>query len=102
VTKEDIKKRFEFDLNVGVFKSFSHYDNQLIAFRFDTCFDKYSIVDLLDDLDFKCVTNRIAYACKLSSVDIPAPEGPKITTNSPILIFKSIPSSALNFCSPTT
>ena len=37
---------------------------------------------------------------KFSKVDFPAPDGPKITTNSPLGIEKSIPSKALYFLSP--
>ena len=38
---------------------------------------------------------------KFNSVDFPAPLGPKITTNSPLLIVKLTPSKALNLFSPT-
>jgi len=58
MTKEKIRKRFEFDLNTSVFKSFSYRNDQVIAIRFETCFDKHSIVELLDDLGFKCVTSK--------------------------------------------
>ena len=35
-----------------------------------------------------------------NSVDFPAPDGPSITTNSPLLILKFTLSRALYFCSP--
>ena len=37
---------------------------------------------------------------KFNNVDFPAPDGPSITTNSPLFIDKSILSSALNSFSP--
>jgi len=53
MTKEQIFKKFEFDLNTGVFKPVRNFDNA-IMFKIDGHKDRDLIIDALDSINYKC------------------------------------------------
>jgi len=69
MTKEQTQKRFIFDLNTGVFKSYFYSDNYIVPFKTDSSLKRWSLLDLLEDLGYKCVTNSNPYY-KLYTHDI--------------------------------
>jgi len=51
-TKENIRKRFEFDLNMGVFKSNSFKNRQIISFEIFDSIEVHALAHILDYLGF--------------------------------------------------
>ena len=69
IIREQIKKRFEFDLNIGVFKSFLFRESLLIVFKIGSFTDAYLMIEILEDMKFECKTNRKPYESKVSLID---------------------------------
>jgi len=69
MTKEQIRKRFEFDLNTGVFRSNPYQDGTLVSFASISRLDRWSFVEFLEDIGYNCTTNRNPFS-GLRSADI--------------------------------